>query len=599
MSTHTGFSHRLLPLAIAQLFAVGTAAADITCEITPEYSVIVEGEAVDLTATCTGPLDSVRWEINTIPVTDYIPVAQGAVAKPVNFRTPVGLGASLYQFGLTGTAPGNETVTTPTPAKVYVKASNALAVAAGATNALTPVQGDCGPADGTAQTAMPNSSNLCTAGTPTMAIAGSTGFSWTCSSPNGDTNYDAYCNASRGYQVTLIENDANGSAAFQSPANGIVTAGNAATILANPATGYSPQFETTCGTGGVTNGNTYTTPAVTSACNVTVTFSNAVNGNCGNYTNYYKTLSAMAAGVCQAGTPTSFSANSSTGQYTWTCAGIGTGSPASCSARLHHTVTAVEASASAANGQITSALSQDVPHGTTAQVTATANSGYTSSISGCGGTTSASPFSTGSITAPCQVTVAYNQAVAVTTDPGMGSGLWIPPTAPNVYVVDQTGTGVTISYVPGCINGTVSGSSSWTGCSANNTFTANAYGTGLPTVVEMVPGKTLSIRYRTTATAGTSKKYITLAGFDGGNTGPVRMWLTDNPVTTYDAANTKCKVESSINAAVVTGRTATAFGTTYYCPIDPNKTYYLNITPTGSNIQTRYQIYESNADFLP
>jgi hypothetical protein len=169
-------------------------------------------------------------------------------------------------------------------------------------------------------------------------------------------------------------------------------------------------------------------------------------------------------------------------------------------------------------------------------------------------------------------------------DPGIGSGLWVPTGYPNLFVVDQSGTGITTSYVPGCINGTEPGSSSWSGCAANTSFTTKGV------TVEVKKDKVLSVRYKSNSTAGTSKKWFTLSGFDGGNTGPVYVWLTDDPLKTYAQTDNKCKAYSTSAPSIITGP--------MNCQISADKVYYLNIQ-SELTIANKLKIFEDASDMLP
>lgn len=181
----------------------------------------------------------------------------------------------------------------------------------------------------------------------------------------------------------------------------------------------------------------------------------------------------------------------------------------------------------------------------------------------------------------------FSQSKPQTTeskDPGIGKGLWVPSGYPNLYVVDQSGTGITTSYVPGCINGTNPGSSSWSGCAADNSFTTGGV------TVEIKQGKVLSVRYKSNSTAGSLKKWFTLSGGDGSNSGPVYVWLTDDPRKTYAETDGKCKSYSSSAPSVITGPG--------FCPISPDKVYYLNIE-SDLTTATRLKIFENSSDMLP
>ena len=73
-------------------------AATISCPITPAYSVITEGQTLQLTATCDGALASVEWSMaDGMPATSLTGVVDlngHSAGKPISFTTPVGLGGT-------------------------------------------------------------------------------------------------------------------------------------------------------------------------------------------------------------------------------------------------------------------------------------------------------------------------------------------------------------------------------------------------------------------------------------------------------------------------------------------------------------------------
>lgn len=183
--------------------------------------------------------------------------------------------------------------------------------------------------------------------------------------------------------------------------------------------------------------------------------------------------------------------------------------------------------------------------------------------------------------------------IPTNADPGIGSGLWVPNGHPYLFVVDQSGTNITTSYIPGCLNGTMPGSSSWSGCAADRSFIAKGVR------IEIIAGNILSVRYMSRPNAGTSKKFFTLSGFDGGPTGEVYVWLTENPLSSYEATDPKCKSYSATTPGIVTGVYKLRTGETITaCPIKPNTVYYLNIT-TNHTFPNGLKIFEDSSDMLP
>ena len=130
----------------------------------------------------------------------------------------------------------------------------------------------------------------------------------------------------------------------------------------------------------------------------------AVNGACGSDNG--QTLLAAPVNLCSAG---SASAVGGSGHpWSWTCAGTGGGSNASCTATIRTwTVTA----AVAGSGGTVSPPTQTVDNGATASVTAAPAPGYAlASASGCGGALSGNDYTTAAVTANCSISVAFTAA---------------------------------------------------------------------------------------------------------------------------------------------------------------------------------------------
>lgn len=524
--------HNKLWLAISLGFLSGPAlAATINCTLTPANSVITQGETLQLAATCEGgPLEKITWKQGTTALAADVPLS-GDTSKPIYYTAPAGA-AGNFIFTVSG-VPLNDTDTfgLSSEARVRVEAAPAANFGGTTTAAFSPtppVDAACGSAaiNGTAVQSMPTNGQQCdlSKGKPALAITGPSSYSWSCISLTGGAEANCYVPRGVAYTVTA-----------SAGANGTITPSGSQSVNANtttsftvtPAANYNIASVTGCN--GTLTGSTYTTGAIAGACSVSATFA------------------AQAS------------------SYTVT-ATAGTG------------------------GSISPAGTQTVNANGTASFTVTPASGYTvSGVIGCNGTLAGSTYTTGAITGACTVAASFAaQSVQTGDDTGIGSGLWVPAGYPNLYVVDQSGTGITTSYVPGCVNGTDPGSSSWTGCAANNSFTTNGV------KIEAMKGKVLSVRYKSNSTAGTTKKWFTVTGFDGGNTGPVYVWLTDDPRNTYAQTDSKCKAYSTSAPSVVTGY----YKTSTYCQISANKVYYLNIESDMTTPQ-KFKIFEEASDMLP
>lgn len=102
-------------------------------------------------------------------------------------------------------------------------------------------------------------------------------------------------------------------------------------------------------------------------------------------------------------------------------------------------------------------------------------------------------------------------------DPGIGTGLWIPPgMTPTVYVVDQSLSGTnptTVTSIPGCLNGGSMANDS--NCRYEKEYRATYQ--GQPVSIQIAAGTVISIRYRVkkdapaSAMGGTSASPMTSA----------------------------------------------------------------------------------------
>lgn len=242
---------------------------------------------------------------------------------------------------------------------------------------------------------------------------------------NGNNPWATGCTGS--WDVTPSVRDANsgdeitdGSTGTISPATTqILASGDSLAFTMTPAPGYRLRIPLDASCPGSRSGNVFTAGPMTANCYVNVAFvpdaSSPEDGVCG--ADDEQTLSEPPVNLCTVGTP---SAISGTGPWTWSCAGVGTGTTAQCSAQkagggtgTSITVTAV---VTGAGGTATPA-SQSVASGARATITAAPDEGYRlASATGCGGTTvSGNTVSTAPVIASCTVTLTFS-AAAVTPD---------------------------------------------------------------------------------------------------------------------------------------------------------------------------------------
>ncbi|CAK0755237.1 exported hypothetical protein [Gammaproteobacteria bacterium] len=193
-----------------------------------------------------------------------------------------------------------------------------------------------------------------------------------------------------------------------SPPSQTVTDNDTASFTLTPNSGYG--IASAAGCNGGLSGNTYTTGPMVENCTVTVSFTpNAVNGVCGPDND--KTLNSPPTQLCTTGTP---SLVYGTGPWTWTCGGANGGVAANCKTNASsYTVTAA-----AGTGGGISPASRTVVSGGNTSFTVTPASGYRiNSVTGCNGSLNGPLYTTGPITANCQVTasfIATNTTTAIT-----------------------------------------------------------------------------------------------------------------------------------------------------------------------------------------
>ncbi len=594
---------RLAVVALA-IVSLPAASAVITCATEPSYSIITEGETVQLSVNCSGgtvpltPVSAVNWKMGGVSVTGDIDVSSYSAGELISYTTPVsagiGNGIQVFTVDVTPTDAINDTVSTIKPMRVVVKPSSAaVAVAAGLSNPTAPTQAACGEAIQSAAASTPATNTLCQAGSKSaLMISGPDAFTWSCLSLTGGNEVSCY--ALRGFNVLAVEgsNPNEGSITSTHPqavANGAT--GNVSVNMTNAA--YSPQFVSSCG--GTQAGNNFTTGPVTgSNCTVTVNYNNTpINGVCGSADTIYEAAgSPSQPGQNMCSSTSSFAEVADTELlWKWACNGNGvsTATNAPCDAPKQYNVTATPG----ANGKVdgsASAVVKEVKAGSPTSFNIVADPGYgISSVTGCSGVLSGSTYTTSSITSVCSVSATFAQQVVSSTDTGVG--LWVPTPANNTWIADQSGpSNGTSSYVPGCLNGVFPPTASSSGCGGVASYTGAISGSGTTTTVAFGSGKTLGLRYVSKSTAGAAIKYLSLTSGDGGNVGQLlNVWLSTSPTATFAETDAKCKTSTTTRPYIVTGPA--------YCPITPNARYYLKMSTDQACSTCRYIVNKGSSDF--
>ncbi len=160
---------------------------------------------------------------------------------------------------------------------------------------------------------------------------------------------------------------------------------NAKSLVPTSPNGAGITVTSSCDTGTFWNGT------------ICATSSSPINGAC--------SVPAVAY-TCDAGTSSGTTGDTST-QYRWDCNGSNGGVSVSCTAPKSSISYSVAATAGP-NGSISPA-SRTVTAGNTTTFTVTPNTGYTSLVSGCGGSLAGNTYTTGPINAECAVLASFVQ----------------------------------------------------------------------------------------------------------------------------------------------------------------------------------------------
>lgn len=437
-----------------------------------------------------------------------------------------------------------------------------------------PTNGACGSDSNSTPVAVaPSDPGLCASGTPTAVAdpaASPWYYTWGCSGLNGGTSTTATaCSAPK--QIAGSCGPLNGGAAQSStpsdPAQ-LCSTGTPSSVSARSTPSYV--YYWTC--------NGINTGANSAECTVAQA---AADGVCGSANGQNVLTAPTGAAACTAGTLTGMSSPSAGGDYTWTCAGSGGGaSSGTCTA--HQTV---NGACGTASGQTFASLTAGSANLCVAGSTVASFAGSGPWTWGCNGVNGGTSTTATACSATLQVAA---------SDPGRGTGTWMPTGASNIWVLDQMGTpdgAGQNNYVPGCLNNTAAPTSSSSGCALQSSFSTSF--DGAAQTVTLAENNIVSVRFRSTASAP-SFKSIKLAGNNGGNIGfSMSLWVSATPPGTagggYDDVADKCKATGTGTPVIYTYAT--------YCAIAPNTNYYVNIRSNVacSGATCRFQLQEGSA----
>lgn len=416
------------------LMALGLAASvvqagNILCSISPANVMVVEGETLQLSASCSGgAINSIKWQKDAADITGAMALT-GDTSKPILYTTPAPVnGVYVYSAVVEPTAVGDNV--TYENAKVVVQDSSVVDTFAllttPTTGTLATINALCGSSHGGVVTTMPSGVAQCSPGTPVLAVTGPQGFSWSCLGRSGGS--EASCFAYRGFAVSGAAGITNGSIAI---ANSTVSASGSTTITATPDANFSLTAISGNNCTVTGSGNVRTASQFTADCVISATFSNVPqNGSCDS-TATVATLTAPAGNLCSTGTASII--QDLTGVYQWTCSGSNGGNPATCSAAKQYTV---EATVSGTGGVINAPTSKTFTHNVPSSFTATPDSGnvilsVTPTGAGCTASFLGNTITATATGGNCSVAVAFG--LASTCTPPVGTTTY-SASSPEPYV---------------------------------------------------------------------------------------------------------------------------------------------------------------------
>jgi uncharacterized repeat protein (TIGR01451 family)/fimbrial isopeptide formation D2 family protein len=259
------------------------------------------------------------------------------------------------------------------------------------------------------------------------------------------------------------------------PGSVLVASGATTSFTVTPDPNYLVSGAAGCG--GSLSGNTFTTAAISGACNVAVSFvlnQHTVSATAGAG----GSISPPSQSVID-GNTTSLSVTPDTGYAIGSvsgCNGSLAGSTyttgaitGACTVTASFSANTYTVTASAGKGGSITPPSQSVVENATTSFTVTPNSGYSiASVAGCGGSLSGNTFTTAAITGACAVSATFS-ANTYTVTASAGSGGSITP--PSQSVAENATTSFTVTPNSGYSIASVSGCG---GSLAGSTFTTSA-----------------------------------------------------------------------------------------------------------------------------
>ena len=417
---------------------------------------------------------------------------------------------------------------------------------------LTPINGVCGSAN-TAATATAPTANLCSLGAASTVATSVSQFTWSCA--GNATGTTSNCAAPRTYAVTSSVSGGNGT--ITPTSTQAVASGAQPAFTLAPSAGFSATVSGTCG--GTLAGNTFTTNAVVADCTVIASFTLIpVNGGCGS-ANTLATGVVPSANLCSAGTASAVTSGVS--QFTWSCAGIGTGSTASCAAPRTYTVSS---SVSGGNGTITPTSTQAVASGAQPAFTLAPSAGFSATVSGtCGGTLVGNAYTTNAVVADCTVIASFT-LIPVNGVCGSANTLatGVAPSANLCSAGNASAVASNVSQFTWSCAGIGSGTTA--SCAAPRTYTVTSSVSGSNGTITPASTQTVASGAQPTFTVAPSSGFsASIGGTCGGNL--VGTTYTANAIV----ANCTVIATFSPNSFAITTVASPANGGTVVCTPNP------------------------------
>ncbi len=403
----------------------------------------------------------------------------------------------------------------------------------------------------------------------------------------------------------------SGSNGTISPSTGqTVSYNSTVAFTVTPATGYTASVGGTCG--GMLNGTTYTTNAITANCTVVASFSINTNTITATVSSGSGSISPSGSVAVNYGASQTFTITPATGYSVASVLVDGQSAGAVTSYTFtdviaNHTISAsfsintftVTPSVSGSNGTISPSTAQTVNYNTTMAFTVTPATGYTAVMGGtCGGTLNGTTYTTNAITANCTVVASFSLNTNTITATVSGGNGTISPSgsvavnyggSQTFTITPATGYSVASVLVDGVSAGAVT-SYTFTDVIENHTISASfsiktftvtpsvsgSNGTISPSTAQTVTYNTTTAFTVTPTTGYTASVGGTCGGTLNGSTYTTNAITADCTVVASFSINTNtitATVSSGSGSISPSGSVAVNYGASQTFTITPSTGY--------------------------